>query len=58
MAGCGGEPDRALRFGLDPPHPRRQILCGDFNTPPMEADGQIITFGHTAWLVPGDPGWR
>ena len=37
----------AIRRGLQPPHPRPQILCGDFNTPQSETGGQLTTFGQT-----------
>src|SRR4051794_10237363 len=42
----------ALPAGLQPPHPCAQLVCGDFNTPQAESDGQIVTFGQTrkgAW---------
>lgn len=38
----------ALRRGLEPPHGRPQILCGDFNAPRSEACERITTFGQSA----------
>ena len=37
----------ALRCGLELPHPRPQVLAGDFNTPRSESATGIITFGQT-----------
>lgn len=38
---------QAIRVAFEPPHACPQVLCGDFNTPQAERDGEIITFGQS-----------